>query len=162
MNHTTLNLQGLNQEELTIMQDVLNDLFFTGGVSFNNALCDMLGSIKTAQPASFVLASLFDVEAMTLEIPDHILESDEGLEYVTCPCCDGEKWLETTSNGWTSALFSDHRRAYAHRHLNHSYKPCGRCNGGGEASRSMVINPLSCGFGFLQPELFNLPKHHIL
>lgn len=41
MNHTALNLQGFNQEELTTVQDVLNDLFFTGGVSFNNALCTM-------------------------------------------------------------------------------------------------------------------------
>jgi hypothetical protein len=133
MNHSKLNLQGFNQEELTIMQDVLNDLFFMGGISFNNTLCDMLDTVKTAQPASWVLADTFaDVEAMSLEIPDHILESDEGPLYVTCPCCNGEKWLETTSNGWTSALFSDSRRAYAHRALNHSYKPCDRCNGSGQ------------------------------
>jgi hypothetical protein len=79
-----------------------------------------------------VLASLFDVEAMCNEIPDHIYESDPSLEWVTCPCCDGEKWLEVEGSVWTKALFSDPRRAYAHRALNHSYKVCGRCCGVGE------------------------------
>jgi hypothetical protein len=71
------------------------------------------------------------------DVPDHILESDEGLEYVTCPCCDGEKWLEAEGNDWTTALFSDVRRAYAHRALNSSYKVCERCKGDGK-----VLEPL--------------------
>jgi hypothetical protein len=62
------------------------------------------------RPHSFVLADLFDVAAMTLDIPDCVYESDPLLEWVVCPCCAGEKWLETHSNGWTKALFSDHRR----------------------------------------------------
>jgi hypothetical protein len=87
---------------------------------------------QTALERTFVLADLFTVEPHSTEVPDHILESDPSLEWVTCPCCDGELWLETEGNGWTTALFSDHRRAYAHRHLNHSYKLCERCNGVGE------------------------------
>lgn len=88
--------------------------------------------MEDAQPASFVLASLFNVEAMSLDIPDHILESDPLLEWVTCPCCDGEKWLEVEGNGWTHALFSDPRQAYAYRALNYSYVACTRCGGHGE------------------------------
>jgi hypothetical protein len=97
-------------------------------------LCDCNRVVSTVTPfeQAFVLADVFDVEAMSLEIPDHILESNEGLEYVCCPSCDGEKWLETQSNGWTSALFSDHRQAYAYRNLSSSYKLCGRCTGSGE------------------------------
>jgi hypothetical protein len=89
-------------------------------------------NIKNSLPASFVLASLFDVESMTSDIPEHVLESDPSLEWVTCPCCDGEKWLEVEGNVWVKALFSDPRMAYAHRALNHSYKVCGRCSGSGE------------------------------
>jgi hypothetical protein len=81
---------------------------------------------------SWVLASLFNVESMSNDIPEHVYENDPTLEWVTCPCCDGERWLDTGHNPWTTALFSDSRRAYAHRHLNHSYKVCGRCNGVGE------------------------------
>jgi hypothetical protein len=84
------------------------------------------------QPHSFVLADLFDVAAMTLEVPDHIFDSDPSLAWVTCPCCDGDMWTQQTGNGWTSALFAERRQAYAYRNLNSSYKICGRCNGSGE------------------------------
>jgi hypothetical protein len=84
------------------------------------------------QPHSFVLADLFDVVSLEQCVPDDVCESDPSLEWVTCPTCDGEKWLEKEGNGWVSALFTDVRRAYAHRHLNHSYKICGRCKGYGE------------------------------
>jgi hypothetical protein len=84
------------------------------------------------RPHSFVLADLFDVEAMTLEVPDHILESDPLERGVTCPTCEGEKWLDTGHNHWTKALFTDARMAYAHRQVNSSYKVCGRCSGVGE------------------------------
>ena len=53
-------------------------------------------------------------------------------EWVTCPCCEGEKWLEVEGNGWTRALFSDPRQAYVYQSLNHSYVICDRCKGHGE------------------------------
>jgi hypothetical protein len=95
-------------------------------------------------PASFVLADLFDVVSLEQDIPEHVIENDPMLEWVTCPCCDGEKWLEVEGNVWVKALFSDPRRAYAHRHLNHSYKVCGRCSGVGEVldSPTYEINEL--------------------
>jgi hypothetical protein len=113
--------------------------------------CNRVESTVTPFEQTFVLADVFAVETMSLDIPDHVLESDPSLEWVTCPCCDGELWLETEGNGWTSALFSDHRRAYAHRHLNHSYKLCGRCNGVGEVLDSLT-SPLPRHAPFLAPQ----------
>jgi hypothetical protein len=134
MNYTVTNLQGMSTKQLEqLRHTVLMDFFAPETtdadrdtlITFDNALMNCI-------PHSFVLASLFDVETMSLEIPEHVLESDPSLEWVTCPCCDGEKWLEVEGNIWTKALYSDHRRAYAHRHLNSSYKVCGRCSGVGE------------------------------
>jgi hypothetical protein len=125
----------------------------------NVCACQRVENIATPLEQTFVLADLFTVEAMSLEIPDHILESDPLLEWVTCPCCDGEKWLETDGNGWTSALFSDHRRAYAHRHLNSSYKMCGRCSGVGEVLDDLTrfdeqeaFEKLTCSSNAVQTE----------
>jgi hypothetical protein len=97
-------------------------------------VCDCKRVVSTVTPfeQAFVLADVFDVEAMSLDIPDHVLESDPSLEWVTCPCCDGERFVEVERNGWVSALFSDSRRALAYRNLNSSYKMCGRCSGVGE------------------------------
>ena len=83
-------------------------------------------------PHSFVLADLFDVESMSLDVPEHLYESDPSLEWVTCPCCDGEKWVKVGGSPWTKALFQDERMAYVYRHLDSSFKLCGRCSGVGE------------------------------
>jgi hypothetical protein len=134
MNYTASELQGMNTAQLEQLRTQVCLDFFASETTDEDR--DILGKfddkLKTCLPHSFVLASLFDVEAMSLDIPDHIYESDPSLEWVTCPCCDGEKWLEVEGNIWTKVLFSDSRRAYAHRHLNHSYKVCGRCSGVGE------------------------------
>lgn len=134
MLHET-NLLGLSTTQLEQLHTTLALNYFADDVTEQDRdiLDIMINNIKTCQPHSFVLASLFDdVEAMTLEIPEHVYESDPLLEWVTCPECDGERWLDTGHNHWTKALFSDPRMAYAHRHLNSSYKACGRCSGVGE------------------------------
>jgi hypothetical protein len=132
MNHT-LNLQGKSDSELQALHSHLACEFF-GDISETerDEISTTIDTVKNCLPASFVLASLFEVESMTLEVPDHVLESDPSLEWVTCPSCDGDKWLETEGNGWCDALFSDPRRAYAYRALNRAYKVCGRCSGSGE------------------------------
>ena len=129
-----INLQGLTTAHLEQVRRQITLDFFAPETTDNDReeMCKFDDLIMNCIPHSFVLASLFDVEAMSNAIPDHVLESDPSLEWVTCPCCDGEKWLEVEGNIWTKALFSDPRRAYAHRHLNHSYKVCGRCCGVGE------------------------------
>lgn len=128
-----ISLQGLTTAQLEQLHTHLACEFFSDICEAKrDEISVQIDTVKNCLPASFVLASLFDVEAMTSDIPEHVYESDPSLEWVTCPCCDGEKWLETNGNGWTSTLFSDHRLAYAHRHLNSSYKVCGRCNGSGE------------------------------
>jgi hypothetical protein len=133
MNHTALNLHGKTDKELQALQTQLACDFFADISEAERNLIDQQHKlVSNCLPHSFVLASLFDVEAMSLDIPDHVYESDPSLEWVTCPCCDGEKWLEVEGNIWTKALFADHRMAYAHRRLNHSYKVCGRCSGVGE------------------------------
>lgn len=92
-------------------------------------------------PHSFVLADLFDVVSLEQEVPEHVYESDPSLEWVTCPCCDGKKWVKKEGNGWCDALFSDPRMIYAHRHLNYAYKICGRCNGCGEVLAYPALTP---------------------
>lgn len=128
------NLQGMTTTALEHLRlQVCLDFF---APDTTDADRDVLGkfddAIKCCIPHSFVLSSLFDVEAMSLEIPEHVLESDPSLEWVTCPCCDGEKWLETTGNGWTKALFADERYRYVYSDLGSSYKVCGRCRSSGE------------------------------
>jgi predicted methyltransferase MtxX (methanogen marker protein 4) len=103
-------------------------------------------AVQGATPASFVLADLFDVVSLEQDVPEHVIENDPMLEWVCCPVCDGEKWLEVEGNVWTKALFSDHRRAYAHRHLNSSYKVCGRCSGVGEVLDLATPQPIETTF----------------
>jgi hypothetical protein len=129
-----ISLQGMTTRALEQLRTRIALDFFAPETTDNDR--EVLGKfddqVKCCIPHSFVLASLFDVEAMSNEVPEHVYESDPSLEWVTCPCCDGEKWLEVEGNIWTKALFSDVRLAYAHRHLNSSYKVCGRCGGVGE------------------------------
>jgi hypothetical protein len=134
MNYTALNLNGMNTAQLeSLRHTVLMDFFAPETTDADrDTLITFDDKLKNSLPHSFVLASLFDCEAMCNDIPEHVYESDPSLEWVTCPCCEGEKWLEVEGNVWVSALFSDTRRAYAHRYLNSSYKVCGRCSGVGE------------------------------
>jgi hypothetical protein len=127
-------LTGLTTAQLeTLHTQACLDYFADDTTDSDRDVLDIVCSnIKNSLPASFVLASLFDVEAMSNDIPEHVYEADPLLEWVTCPCCDGEKWLEVEGNGWCDALFSDPRRAYAYRALNRAYKVCGRCSGSGE------------------------------
>ena len=81
-------------------------------------------------PHSFVLADLFDVASMTLEVLDHLLEDEPGLEWVTCPECDGEGWvIAAEPNGWTRG---------------DAFTPCRRCRQLGEVldlSRPGTLEP---------------------
>ena len=140
MLHQT-NLQGMTTAHLEqLRRQITLDFFAPESTdSDRDELCKFDDVVMNCIPHSFVLASLFDVEVMSNDIPEHIYESDPSLEWVTCPCCDGEKWLEVEGNVWTKALFSDPRRAYAHRHLNHSYKVCGRCSGVGEVLDDLTV-----------------------
>jgi hypothetical protein len=130
----TANLAGLSTAQLVSLQhQILMDFFAPETTDEDrDNLISFQSKLDSCVPHTFVLASLFDVESMSNDIPDHVIESDPSLEWVTCPCCDGEKWLEVEGNVWTKALFADPRLAYAHRHLNSSYKVCGRCSGTGE------------------------------
>ncbi len=89
------------------------------------------------RPHSFVLADLFDVESMSLDVPEHLYESDLGLEYACCPDCGGEGWLEVEGNVWTRALYEDPRMRYVYAALNYSSKRCLRCYGEGRVLSSV-------------------------
>ena len=53
-----------------------------------------MGPIRpTRFTASGVLADLLDVSAMSLDVPDHVLEDEPGLELVPCAVCEGKGWL---------------------------------------------------------------------
>ena len=121
--NTSINLQGKSTNELQALQSQIAFDFFAPKTTENmrDEMTVLSKEINKCLPHSFVLASLFDdVESMSLDIPDHVYENDPLIEWVTCPCCDGEKWLEVQGNGWTRALFSDPRQAYAYRSLNYS------------------------------------------
>ena len=75
-------------------------------------------------PHSFVLADLFDVESMSLEIPDHVLESEPGLEWIACPECDGQGWLGC----YGLSPYGDAANAWHRPDLDLVYKPCLRCS----------------------------------
>lgn len=156
LHQTTLTGLSTTQLEALRLQVCLD--FFADETT--NADREVLGrfddAIKCSIPHSFVLANLFDVESMSLDIPEHVYESDPSLEWVTCPCCDGEKWLETDSNVWTHALYSDVRRAYVYRALNHSYKPCERCGASGEVLD--LATPSSTTELFRNTPIPSLPK----
>lgn len=128
------NLQGMTPCEIDALQHkILMDFFAPETTDADrNDFIRLEKLLNACQPHTFVLADLFDAESMSLDIPDHVYESDPSLEWVTCPCCDGEKWLEVEGNVWTKALFADPRQAYAYRNLNSSFKLCGRCGGVGE------------------------------
>jgi hypothetical protein len=134
LQHLPLNIQAMNT--LNAVEAIAD----SGNRKAERLLQPLLDRIKRRNrkaeqgeiPARFVLADLFDVESLEQDVPEHVIENDPTFEWTTCPCCEGAKWLEVEGNVWTKALFSDPRRAYAHRHLNHSYKVCGRCSGVGE------------------------------
>jgi hypothetical protein len=159
MLHQT-NLQGMSTRALEqLRHQVLMDFFAPETTDADRDTLSVFDDkLKSCIPHSFVLASLFDVEAMSNDVPDHVYESDPSLEWVTCPCCDGEKWREVEGNVWTKALFSDHRRPYAHRALNHSYKVCGRCCGVGEVLDDLLpfneqkgFHELGCSVNKIKP-----------
>ena len=78
-------------------------------------------------PHSFVLADLFDVSSMCLEVPDHVLENDPGLEWTSCLQCNGERWVESGISTWATP--------YALTFFPNvctTLKPCLRCYGEGE------------------------------
>jgi hypothetical protein len=79
-------------------------------------------------PHSFVLADLFDVASLELEVPDHVLEDEPGLEWVVCPMCEGEGWLEGSPSVWTGRPTA---------------KPCCRCHRMGEVlDFPLALEPL--------------------
>ena len=78
-------------------------------------------------PHSFVLADLFDVQSMSLDIPDHVLEDESGLEWNVCPHCEGERWVEGSASVWTGKPTAT---------------PCSRCKGRGEVLSDFPTLPV--------------------
>ena len=78
-------------------------------------------------PHSFVLADLFDVTSLELLTPDHVLEGDEELEYVSCSACDGQGWIECHGSAWGGSC-----GLWGRLDLNFTLKPCTRCHCEGE------------------------------
>ena len=74
-----------------------------------------------------MLADLFDVRSMSLDVPDHVLEDEPGLELVPCPECDGQGWIECYGSAWGASC-----EAWGRPDLNFTLKPCSRCNNEGE------------------------------
>ena len=78
-------------------------------------------------PHSFVLADLFDVLSMSLDVPDHLLEDEPGLELVPCPECEGQGWIECYGSAYDVSC-----ELWGRPDLAFTYKPCTRCHTEGE------------------------------
>jgi hypothetical protein len=79
-------------------------------------------------PHSFVLADLFDVAAMSYPVPDHLLEDEPELEWILCPECDGEKWVEIYGFAWQTPP-----------ELCKGLRRCPRCKGHGEVLDTSLL-----------------------
>lgn len=77
---------------------------------------------KNSVPHSFVLAEVFDCVAHELDVPEHVLEDEPGVEWVACPACDGTGSVLALSGAYYSrrldAYYPDER-----------LMPCPRCHG---------------------------------
>ena len=78
-------------------------------------------------PHSFVLADLFDVQAMSYPVPDHVLEDEPWLAWTECPMCEGERWVEGSASVRTGKPTA---------------RPCPRCNGRGEVLSDFPTIPM--------------------
>ena len=78
-------------------------------------------------PSSWVLADLFDVISMSLDVPGHVLEDEPGLEYMPCNACDGQGWIECYGSAWGASC-----ELWGRADLAFTYKPCTRCHCEGE------------------------------
>ena len=87
-------------------------------------------------PHSFVLADLFDVLGMSLDVPDHVLEHERDLKWIACPCCKGERYLEIEGSAWGEAA-----RLWNRSELNVAFKLCSRCHGEGEVLEPVDLSP---------------------
>ena len=65
--------------------------------------------------------------ALELLVPDHLLESEPGLELVPCTACDGQGWIE-----YHGSAYSGSCGLWGRPDLNFTLKPCCRCHCEGE------------------------------
>ena len=74
-------LQGKTQTELQALQSKITFDFFAPETTeeIRDEMIELSRAINICLPHSFVLADLFDVESMTLDIPDYVYESDLSL-----------------------------------------------------------------------------------
>jgi hypothetical protein len=89
------------------------------------AVNDGSAQLTEARPHSFVLADLFNVEAMSLDVPEHVLEHDPFLETLLCPDCGGHGWQGVDENGWNSHYWLERGMRFG------GCKPCHRCHASG-------------------------------
>ena len=96
---------------------------------FNRQQSELYKRANTsALPHSYVLAEVFNLEAHSLEVPEHLLENEPGVEWVTCPRCDGEKHVFSV---WGSYEYADERLTR-----------CLRCWGDGEVLDYVEVQPI--------------------
>jgi hypothetical protein len=126
--NTSINLQGMNQTELQALQTQIVYDFFAPQTSDaqRDEMISFSKAVNTCLPHSFVLASLFDVEAMTLEIPDFAYELDPCIGVTPCPDCEGQGWLEVEGSAWYSEVWASRGHRFS------SLKACHRCHCTGE------------------------------
>jgi hypothetical protein len=115
-------LQGKTQTELETLQIELACAYFANDVSEakRDEIEKTCKAVNSCLPASFVLADLFDVESMTLDIPLEVYEADVSIGFISCPDCEGEGWIEVDGSAW-------YNRAWA-LHTFTSMKPCTTCH----------------------------------
>jgi hypothetical protein len=120
------NLHGKTPTELQALQSKITYDFFAPETSDaqRDEMLELSRVVNCCLPHSFVLASLFDVEAMTLEVPDLAYELDPCIGVTPCPDCDGQGWLEVEGSAWFNPAWAFHTFS--------SMKACHRCHCTGE------------------------------
>ncbi len=116
------NLKGKTQTELETLKTELACAYFADDVTDTQRddIEKVCKTVNSCLSASFVLADLFDVESMTLDIPLEVYEADVSIGFITCPDCEGEGWIEVEGSAW-------YNRAWA-MHTFTSMKPCTTCH----------------------------------
>lgn len=77
------------------------------------------------RPHSFILVD--QPPELPPAVPDHLLEAEPDLAWVTCPACDGAGWVVSAQpNTWTGG---------------DAYCPCLRCRQRGEVLEVVELEP---------------------
>jgi hypothetical protein len=134
--NTSINLQGKTENELQGLKTQIAYDYFAPETSDEqrDELTVVYKAVSTCLPYSFVLASLFDVESLTLDVPDFAYELDPCIGFTECPDCEGQGWVEVEGSAWYNPSWPFHTFS--------SMKRCEHCHSLGEVLGLQTLETL--------------------